>query len=203
MATGPTEGTIPPPFLGSVREERTQVGPFKGSTREGLWRQEAEALRPPILPELAQAGPPPQRAAPFAPVMEEDIARHEAEAAATGGIKPEDVPTEATRRILSEHSTRLSPEDKRVTLRVNPDTGSQRITGSHFIEGDPVHERPHCGKPIELDSVLAALSNSDLARAMRERRKNNLTPEAASEMGKKSAAKQWPKKPPPKSRTNG
>ena len=48
---------------------------------------------------------------------------------------------------------------------------------------------PHCGKPIEVDSVLKALSSSDLARAMRERRKRPLTPEAASEMGKKSAAR--------------
>jgi len=47
---------------------------------------------------------------------------------------------------------------------------------------------PHCGKPIEVDSVLNALSSSDLARAMRERRKLQLTPEAASEMGKKSVA---------------
>jgi hypothetical protein len=48
---------------------------------------------------------------------------------------------------------------------------------------------PHCGKPIEVDSVLNALSSSDLARAMRDRRKRELTPEAASAMGKKSAAK--------------
>ena len=48
---------------------------------------------------------------------------------------------------------------------------------------------PHCGKPIEVDSVLNALSSSDLARAMRDRRKRQLTPEAASEMGKKSAAR--------------
>jgi hypothetical protein len=48
---------------------------------------------------------------------------------------------------------------------------------------------PHCGKPIEVDSVLNALSSSDLARAMRDRRKRQLTPEAASAMGKKSAAK--------------
>jgi hypothetical protein len=48
---------------------------------------------------------------------------------------------------------------------------------------------PHCGKPIEVDAVLNALSSSDLARAMRDRRKRQLTPEAASEMGKKSAAK--------------
>jgi hypothetical protein len=47
---------------------------------------------------------------------------------------------------------------------------------------------PHCGKLIEVDSVLNALSSSDLARAMRDRRKRQLTPEAASEMGKKSAA---------------
>jgi hypothetical protein len=53
---------------------------------------------------------------------------------------------------------------------------------------------PHCGKPIEVDSVLDALSSSDLARAMRAKRKNNLTPEEASEMGKKSAAKRWSKK---------
>ena len=72
---------------------------------------------------------------------------------------------------------------------------------------------PHCGKPIDVDSVLDALSSaeilpllsrlsstelipylsqlsaSDLARAMRDRRKRELTPEAASAMGKKSAAK--------------
>jgi hypothetical protein len=48
---------------------------------------------------------------------------------------------------------------------------------------------PHCGKPIEVDSVLNALSSSDLARAMRDRRKRELSPEAASAMGKKSAAK--------------
>jgi hypothetical protein len=43
--------------------------------------------------------------------------------------------------------------------------------------------------PAFVDSVLNALSSSDLARAMRDRRKRQLTPEAASEMGKKSAAK--------------
>jgi hypothetical protein len=48
---------------------------------------------------------------------------------------------------------------------------------------------PHFGKPIEVDSVLNALSSSDLARAMRDRRKRELTPETASEMGKKSAAR--------------
>jgi len=57
---------------------------------------------------------------------------------------------------------------------------------------------PHCAKPIEVDSVLDALvpsevlsrySASDLARAMREKRKRELTPEAASAMGKKSAAR--------------
>src|SRR5258708_23272030 len=47
---------------------------------------------------------------------------------------------------------------------------------------------PHCGKPIEVDSVLNALSSSDLARAMRERRKLQLTPEAASEISTKTAA---------------
>jgi hypothetical protein len=58
---------------------------------------------------------------------------------------------------------------------------------------------PHCGKLIEVESVLNALSASDLARAMRDRRKRELTPQAASEMGKKSAAKrrgQSPEKKP-------
>jgi hypothetical protein len=57
---------------------------------------------------------------------------------------------------------------------------------------------PHCGKPIEVDSVLSALEGPDLARAMRAKRKKNLTPEAATEMGKKSAAKRWGKKGPQK-----
>jgi hypothetical protein len=48
---------------------------------------------------------------------------------------------------------------------------------------------PHCGKPIEVDSVLDALSGADLARALRAKRKRNLTSEAAAEMGRKSAVK--------------
>jgi hypothetical protein len=140
-------GTIPPPFLGSVREEQI---PFKGALREGRWRAEIGASQAPPGISLAQGAQAPVGAAPLDPLTEADIARHEAEAAATPNIKPEDVPAEAMRRILSEHSSRLSPEDKRVSLRINPDTGSQRITGNYFVPGDPVHER-----------LLAGVSDAD------------------------------------------
>ena len=54
---------------------------------------------------------------------------------------------------------------------------------------------PHCGKPIEVDSVLNALSSSDLARAMRDRRKRQLTPESGQRDGQKEC-RQTSKEPP-------
>jgi hypothetical protein len=48
---------------------------------------------------------------------------------------------QAETQYLTAHSSRLDPNDMRVSLRVNPDTGGQRITGNYFVDGDPVHQR--------------------------------------------------------------
>lgn len=41
---------------------------------------------------------------------------------------------------LDNHSANLVPTDQRVTRRINPDTGSNKIVGSYFVPGDPLHE---------------------------------------------------------------
>jgi hypothetical protein len=137
---------IPSPFAGSVRED-APMPPFRGAVREGAWNLPTPAGALPARPGLG-------------PLSEADIARHEAEAAATPNLDPGKVGEEANRRIAQAHSMALSPEDRRVALRINPDTGSLRTTGAHFVEGDPVHDRWLAGLSPQDRMKLAPLSQA-------------------------------------------
>jgi hypothetical protein len=70
------------------------------------------------------------------------------EVAAPGGAQPvAPVPkaivdaSQDPNQTFDAHSAALDPTDQRVTRRINPDTGSNKLVGQYFVPGDPVHEK--------------------------------------------------------------
>jgi hypothetical protein len=120
-APPPVLSGVPPPPPGAILDD------------------EPQAPQPQPVPVMVI--PPPPGAAPAAPISQSDVAAHDSAAAADPNADPDEAREQATQNILQQHSMALSPEDKRVALRINPDTGSLRTTGAYFVNGDPAHER--------------------------------------------------------------
>ena len=118
----------------------------------------------------------------------------------TGQLTPQPCEVCGASKARAHHDDYSKPEDIRWLCQKDHIARHKELgwgmSGGHLTERleSETFACPHCEKPIEVDAVLDALSTSDLARAMRERRKRQLTPEAAHEMGQKGAAKRWGKK---------
>jgi hypothetical protein len=120
-------------------------------TQQQPEQQPAQGPLPPtpMLAPLGQDQPPPGNAAQQAPVSQAQIDQIKADAANDPEVQEAEQEKQAQLaaeksqvRIMDAHSAAVAQNsgDNRVTRRINPDTGSDKIVGQYFVPGDPVHE---------------------------------------------------------------
>jgi hypothetical protein len=130
-------GGAPYPASGSVpKMNRPSSGDLEVPQNEPL----PETATPFYSQPKRRAGPVPGTAV-VDPLTEDEVQQEEQSAQNAAPEDQEQAYDDAQQRILSAHSARLTPDDQRVSLRVNPDTGSERLVGGYFVPGDPVNER--------------------------------------------------------------
>jgi len=104
------------------------------------------AFAPAPVGENPEVGAP-LGAVPHVPLKQEDIDRIMDEASQDESLaklppkkRADTMRKLQMQRVHEAHAEALYPEDQRVALRTNPDTGSQRLVGQYFVPGDPVHD---------------------------------------------------------------
>ena len=121
-----------------------------------------------------------------APLSKDDMARIEAETEANfkpAPYNPRGTPEEKAAKIAARnasdledakdravsdaHAAALPEGDTRVQMRVNPDTGRRTLSGTHFVDNDPFHQRLIGGDTeaktrANLPAIQDAIRNGDL-----------------------------------------
>lgn len=135
----------------------------------------APATGPRDMPEVSL------NASPDAPLSRADISliEQQAEASHEPGPYPKSSPESRAQKqaadlaraklnaVADAHAGELAPDDTRVQMRVNPETGKRTLSGTHFVDDDPFHQRLLGGdtEPVTraaLPTIQDAIRNGDL-----------------------------------------
>jgi hypothetical protein len=146
---GPSKPPVEAQDLGHAQGPQAEEQPPSGQAPTTQAQAPPEVLPPtPPLAPLASSEPP-TNAVQQAPVSQDQIDQIKADAANDPEVQEAEQEKQAQLaaeksqvRVIDAHSAAVgqNPNDQRVTRRINPDTGSNKIVGSYFVPGDPVHE---------------------------------------------------------------
>lgn len=149
---------------------RPEAGP--GVTRKPMATAAGNVTPPaanPVTESVPKVPEPSAAGSPIAPDQVRKIAetavRQVSDKTPTGKPKAANVlageqAKAADQAILEVHNQALSPDDPRVRLRINPDTGRKVVTGDRFIPGDAVHEHLLSGVPKNVRDTANRFSNA-------------------------------------------